>query len=176
MHLSKPRSMPPCCGSAKPSKQKKGSPMGKAQIPRHDLTGQRFGRLTAIRFSKIERSGGNRSTYWLWRCDCGAEVERRTRHVKYGGTLSCGCLARELTSELVEKYVLSDANRARMAEVGEARRKHGMWGTAAYKRWLNMLQRCRYQDGPCWKDYGGRGITVCERWRESFDAFYADMG
>ena len=63
-----------------------------------DITGQRFGRLTAIRFTKVRQSNGNRSNYWLWRCDCGSEVELKTRHVKYGVTLSCGCLSREVVA------------------------------------------------------------------------------
>lgn len=50
-----------------------------------------------------------------------------------------------------------------MALVGAEWRKHGMCGTRAYKCWLNMLQRCRYEKGEFWKDYGGRGIAVCER-------------
>ena len=54
--------------------------------------------------------------------------------------------------------------------------KHGMWGTPEYRSWDAMLQRCYNHQHRSWANYGGRGITVCERWRNSFEAFYADMG
>ena len=51
-----------------------------------------------------------------------------------------------------------------------------MYGTPAYRRWRGMLQRCFNPSSVSYPRYGGRGITVCARWRESFEAFYADMG
>jgi hypothetical protein len=51
-----------------------------------------------------------------------------------------------------------------------------MTGTPTYKCWFNMKQRCLNLNNRQWKDWGGRGITVCDRWRDSFEAFYADMG
>jgi hypothetical protein len=114
---------------------------------------------------------------WLWRCDCGVEKEIRLRDVKNNGTtLSCGCLARELAHQLAAKYARSDVNRARMSLVGAAWRKHGMSNTRAHRCWKRMLCRCYWTKGKFWKDYGGRGIVVCDRWRTNFAAFYADMG
>lgn len=111
---------------------------------------------------------------WLWRCDCGAEKEIRLRSVKNGGgVLSCGCLQREQRLQ----HARSDANRARIAALAHAaRRKHGMWDTRAHRCWKRMLCRCYWTKGKFWKDYGGRGIVVCDRWRTNFAAFYADMG
>ena len=64
--------------------------------------------------------------------------------------------------------------RARGASRGTL--KHGMTGSPEYSAWTAMKQRCTNPDNHSWKGYGGRGITVCERWLNSFKAFYADMG
>jgi hypothetical protein len=56
------------------------------------------------------------------------------------------------------------------------RAKHGKYNTRVYRQWQSMIQRCYNQDNTRYLRYGGRGVTVCDRWRSSFDAFYADMG
>src|SRR5450755_1112777 len=61
----------------------------------------------------------------------------------------------------------------RMHDMAE---QHGMRGTPEYNAWRNMIQRCTNPNATGWKDYGGRGITVCDAWRESFDAFMVCMG
>ncbi|MFE9448365.1 hypothetical protein [Streptomyces sp. NPDC006739] len=110
--------------------------------------GERVGRLVAVE----ERSTTDQTI--IVRCDCGTEKTVQLKH--WGETQSCGCLNREA--------LLS------------ARTKHGMTGTPEHRTWMGMLNRTSNQNDPAWSDYGGRGITVCERWRNSFENFYADMG
>ena len=119
--------------------------------PAYDLKGQRFGRWTAIKYN-----GGKQ---WLCHCDCGKRKLVYAPRLKNGKSKSCGCLQKEL--------------------LGNRRRTHGCsWPieTCEYAAWHHMIQRCTYRKNPSWKHYGGRGITVCERWLHSFANFLADMG
>jgi hypothetical protein len=115
--------------------------------------GTRFGRLVVL--GVVPTSGVNRHRRISARCDCGATVEARWAHVRTGRTSSCGCFNAEVSAE--------------------RNRTHGLAGTQIWLRWRNMLQRCTNSHRPDYRHYGGRGITVCARWR-SFEAFYADMG
>ncbi|MDG9717442.1 hypothetical protein [Streptomyces sp. DH24] len=90
-------------------------------------------------------------------CDCGAE--HTIARGKWGKTKSCGCLQRETT-----------AARNRLNQT------HGMSKTKTYRVWVAMIQRCTDPNATGYANWGGRGITVCERWRNSFEAFLADMG
>lgn len=110
-----------------------------------DLTGQRFGNLTVLEYR-------GKST-WLCRCDCGTEREVRGDHLRYGHSHSCGCLQ------------------------GPIKHGHAKGGSrpAEYRAWMNMRQRCKNEADQDFANYGGRGITVCERWQE-FASFYEDMG
>jgi len=94
----------------------------------------------------------------LWRCEClcGASRVVRQGNLHSGHTQSCGCLAKEI-------------NRAR-------RLTHGKTKSRTYRTWQHMRERCHDESCKSYKDYGGRGIAVCARWRESFEAFLADMG
>lgn len=121
-----------------------------------DLTGHRYGRWTVLSYTGENTSRNN--CKWLCRCDCGTERVVNQKSLRSGQLKSCGCLQRE-----------------RMAAAfthGETR--SGMT-TPEYRTFKNIHQRCTNPKNPSWKDYGGRGITVCERWK-SFDAFLADMG
>lgn len=124
--------------------------------PRKDLTGQKFGYLTAIRFSHMEKGRSK----WYFRCECGKEVLRDShdikRQVKAGYLPSCGCKHREHFSKALTR--------------------HGMAATPIWNVWHSMKQRCTDPNAQAWKNYGGRGIKVCERWLEKFENFYADMG
>lgn len=120
-----------------------------------DLTGQKFGRLTVIEQVKNDRRGNAR---WRCSCDCGGETTTRGSSLRSGHTQSCGCLLR---------LAAAHAAAARFTT-------HGMHGHPLYATWESMNQRCTNPNTTDWKNYGARGITVCERWRD-FAAFLADM-
>jgi hypothetical protein len=125
-----------------------------------DLTGQRFGRLTASSYVR-----GNGRTEWLCRCDCGKEkrIDGRALGRKENPTRSCGCIAKEVTRA---------ANVRRNFKHG-----HSVGGkrSKTFDVWTQMMQRCNNANNKGYARYGGRGIGVCERWRD-FTAFLADMG
>lgn len=115
-----------------------------------DVSGRIFNRWTVIR---EDRSKGH--LLWLCRCECGTErLIGAWRLVASNGTKSCGCLAREAL-----KITLT---------------KHGMTDTPLHRAWSGMRSRCTNRNTKAWPYYGGRGITVCDRWSE-FTAFYEDM-
>lgn len=120
-------------------------------MPRIDVTGEKYGRLTAI---KYVMSGRNRRSIWLFRCDCGNLVEKDLGDVRSGNTLSCGCIHREQLAERNRKNV-----------------KHGGDGTRLYFVWHHMKQRCLRPEDKSYARYGGRGITVCDEWVNDFAAF-----
>jgi hypothetical protein len=118
-----------------------------------DLTGKRFGRLVAIRPAARDI---NKRLRWLCECDCGNETICLSNALQTGDSTSCGCLREELRS--IRNLT------------------HGQGGkTPAYHSWCGMIQRCTNPNSKAFPNYGGRGITVCERWRK-FENFYADMG
>jgi len=121
-------------------------------MKRRDLSGQRFGRLTAVAFVGTS----TKKSMWQCACDCGAEKLVRSTHLTGGKIKSCGCLRDELHVVRVTT--------------------HGMSKTRPYRIWRDMLNRCHYEKYPERHLYGGRGIVVCDRWRQSFEAFIADMG
>jgi hypothetical protein len=122
-----------------------------------DITGQRFGRLVAIKVvSKTRRAAPRIDTKWLCQCDCGQQHITGLTSLRTGSTSSCGCLAAEGNN----------------ATHGAAR--NGKL-TPEYMSWKGMRARCQYKKHKDYKSYGGRGITVCERWSK-FENFLADMG
>jgi hypothetical protein len=124
----------------------------------NDLTGRRFGRLTAIARATAQ---GTR-VYWVCMCDCGTEKFVRAAHLYGGKVLSCGCLGAELASKRAHAGVLH-------------KNMDGHSNTPAYSTFMSMRQRCNNKNNRHYHYYGGRGITICERWRE-FANFFADMG
>lgn len=123
-----------------------------------DLTGRRFGRLVVIARAK---NVGN-LTAWLCRCDCGAQPTVIGANMRTGNTTSCGCFRREHSSAMATVH-------------GYAREAHYGGKTAEFNLWCSMRQRCNDPGHKSYPRYGGRGITVCERW-DDFTAFLADMG
>ena len=113
-----------------------------------DLTGQQFGRLVVIQRAKAI----NKRTKWLCRCECGNEVVVESYNLKTGHTQSCGCLQREATSS--------------------ANKTHHCTHTRLYRIWNNMKNRCYRKSYHAFHHYGGRGIKVCDEWRDDFQAFY----
>lgn len=97
---------------------------------------------------------------WACVCDCGRNVVTSGATLRYGNTKSCGCLSREITT-------------ARSTIHGHAKRHQR---DSEYGIYAGMLGRCYNPNNPCYDRYGGRGIYVCDRWRESFTNFLSDMG
>ena len=116
-----------------------------------DLTGRKFGRLTAIKPSGKDSTN---HTLWECECECGNHINVVTYSLTRGSTKSCGCIAKE------------------RAKRGDVRRKHGGCGTRLYRIWKNMKKRCNNPNNPDYiKWYGSRGIKVCDEWNESFECF-----
>ena len=117
-----------------------------------NLAGKRYGRIVVI-----ARDGtANSDAAWLCQCDCGNHKRIKGAALRAGLTTSCGCYRRQ--------NLLSQVT------------KHGGVGTAEYRAWKGMKTRCTNPKEPGWKYYGGRGIRVCDRWLNSFEAFLADVG
>ena len=121
-----------------------------------DLSGQKFKMLKVIKRVGVDN---RRNALWLCKCDCGNEVIKSTPILKNKTSFSCGCLRKEKTSQL-GKSKYSD------------RTKHGKRYTRLYNVWCGIKQRCYYQNHKSYKNYGGRGITMCDEWKNDFLIFY----
>jgi len=115
--------------------------------------GMKFNRLTLV-----EKVGLTASKHAIWTalCYCGATITAVAKDIGTGNTKSCGCLQREKAAALVTT--------------------HGLTGTPEHRVWRGMLSRCHNPNDTGHHKYGGRGITVCDRWRASFVNFLTDMG
>lgn len=118
----------------------------------HDLTGQKFGRLTVI---GLDESRQTRKTYWVCQCECGGIKSARSDSLLCGAIKSCGCMKKE-------------QDRANLT----ANHSHKQSGTRLYKIWQGMKKRCNDKNTACYDRYGGRGIKVCEEWNNSFEPFF----
>ena len=116
-----------------------------------DLTGQRFGRLTVVKYAGVNSSS---RAMWECVCDCGGKKITSGKNLKSGWALSCGCLQRETR-----------------ANNGKKNKTHGQKGTRLYNTWAHMKQRCENPKNDDYNNYGGRGICVCDEWQE-FEPFY----
>lgn len=115
---------------------------------REEFIGRRFGRLVVIEYKNYK------NTYV--ECDCGNQKRVCAGSLSRGLTTSCGCVRREM--------------------LGSRNRTHGMTGLREYSIWKNIKSRCFNKSNPRYERWGGRGITMCERWALSFTDFLADMG
>jgi hypothetical protein len=126
----------------------------------HNLIGMRFNRYTVIAYSHAKKAKYGTRHYWVSKCDCGTIKTVRADQLKNNNTRSCGCYNRDVSRELRIK----------------SNTKHGMSKTPVYYIWLAMRRRCHSVTDRQYEDYGGRGIGVCDRWKNSFEAFHEDMG
>ena len=120
------------------------------------LLGQRFCRWLVIRTAKKR----GKHPYWLCRCDCGTEREVNESSLIGNGTNSCGCYRKEITRG---RSTIHGHNRR-----GKKSREFSSWNAAK--------KRATWENEIGWESYGGRGITMCDRWLTSFENFLADMG
>lgn len=120
-------------------------------------TGTRFGRLAVLTEMPVfVDPGGQRRRKFQCKCDCGNVAIVHLASLRCGATKSCGCLRKERHAAALTK--------------------HDMGHRPEYNIWCGMKNRCSNPADPVFHRYGGRGINVCDRWRESFTAFFADMG
>jgi hypothetical protein len=114
-----------------------------------DLHGQTIGFLSVLKSGMLDKNGNR---LWVCECVCGKIISAPGNTLKRGWKLSCGCVPNPGTL------------------------RHGMTGTRPYRIWKSMRQRCSRPSYSGFAYYGGRGIKVCERWLNSFEAFLDDMG
>lgn len=126
--------------------QLKGNIMGKIK----DLNGLIFSRWTVLEFSHIDQKN---KAVWLCKCECGTERAVSSHSLNKGDSKSCGCLMKEAVSA--------------------AHKTHGLSKTKLHEKWRNMLSRCQNDKDPSYLHYGGRGISVSDRW-QVFENFYTD--
>ena len=125
-----------------------------------DLTGRVFHRLTVLR-GPVRRTGITRPRrYWMCRCECGTERAISAQLLTNGKIKSCGCLNRELA----------------VARAASINKSHGLTETKEYCAWSGIKARCYRPGSLAYHNYGGRGIVMSDEWRDSFEAFYRDMG
>lgn len=115
-----------------------------------DITGCRFGNLTAIRFDHRDERVKGGPHYWIFRCDCGKEIVARKNAVTSGNTKRCVDCSNQLSSK--------------------RNTTHGLTNTRLYKEWAGMIQRCENQSSTSWSRYGANGVSVCTEWHR-FESF-----
>lgn len=115
-----------------------------------DMIGKTYNRLTIIEEVKEKDKYGNKQ--WLCKCTCGNYTKVSTHNLICNHKKSCGCLHKEVMSE--------------------KNKKHGLWGTAVYQKWLDIKKRCYNSKSKDYKNYGGRGIKMCDEWKNNFLSFY----
>lgn len=113
-----------------------------------NIEGQRFGKLLVVAYNGSK----NNSAKWICKCDCGNTKIFSTNVLTTGHTKSCGCLHREI---MLKNNM-----------------KHGMHKTTLYQKWLDIKKRCNNENSKDYKNYGGRGIKMCEEWKDNFAVFY----
>lgn len=116
----------------------------------NDLINKKYNKLTVIGESKEKDKFGNK--LWICKCDCGNSTIISTHNLISGHIKSCGCLHKE---------ILSKRNT-----------KHGLWGTIIYQKWLDIKKRCYNVNSKDYKNYGARGILMCDEWKDDFMNFY----
>jgi len=121
------------------------------------MIGEKFGKLAVLEESSL-RTTKKRGKRYLCLCECGNEIVVRKDCLIGGNTRSCGCLLGRIIKPVKPKNY------------------HGMTRTSIYNIYIAMIARCYNKNNERYADYGGRGISVCPEWFESFLNFYKDMG
>lgn len=116
-----------------------------------NIIGQKFGRLTVTDRAERPTEYTNTHAYWMCQCECGNTLIARGSELRRGSIQSCGCLQIDTSTT------------------------HGMRHTPIYSEWCTIKQRCFNPNNGSYKDYGERGITMCDSWKNSFEAFYEDV-
>lgn len=126
----------------------------------NDITGAKFGIMTILGYAgPVVHAAGGRSKYWWVKCECGNVRKISASSLKYDGQQSCGCQTG--------------------AQIAKSNTTHGKTGTLEFAIFYVMRDRCNNPNSVMYKDYGGRGIKVCDRWMEhraGLSNFLADMG
>lgn len=125
----------------------------------NNLTGMRFGRLMALSYEK-KKSGNRKRIFWLCRCDCGKTSIVHSDVLTRNVVKSCGCLRAEVT----RKRSLRHGGSVGYKECKE------------YKAWSHAKSRCYNPNDLKYKNYGARGIKMCDKWLNDYNAFWEDMG
>lgn len=118
----------------------------------NDITGLRFGRWTVSH----RLPGSSKNSLWRCICDCGNNGDIYANNLRRGLSTQCACCRYQAVAQKVST--------------------HGMSKTREFRIWTGMLQRCSNPEVKSFSRYGGRGISVCDRWQQSFESFLADMG
>ena len=127
---------------------------------RIDITGEIFGRLTVIEPADSHKSPcGHTETRWKCLCDCGKYINTATGRLRSGGVKSCGCFSVEATKKRNTTHGHTINNKE----------------SVEFRAWLSMRGRCSRSSHHAYHNYGGRGISVCNRW-DDFGNFFSDMG
>lgn len=132
-------------------------------MQRVDYSGRRYGRLLVV--SMIYEAGKDAKAKCI--CDCGIEKTVTAYNLQSGNTTSCGCLSHEKRVERGKEWG---------ARSGSFNRTHGYSNTPTYASWSDAKKRCYSPQNKRFAEYGGRGIGMCDTWKNSFDAFLRDMG
>ena len=115
-----------------------------------DITGQRFGRLVVVK--KVPAKNGSTNARWLCKCDCGNETTVLGIVLRKGESQSCGCYRSDYWKE---KKTVHGKSQSRLARI-----------------WYGMKERCYCTTCPAYAEYGGRGVQICEEWKNDFQTFY----
>ena len=115
----------------------------------YSIIGRRYGRLTVISLDHLNKK---KATYWLCKCDCGKQKVISRSGLTSGDIISCGCYKKEHNKEFGLK--------------------HGLSNSKLYSTWSGIVQRCTNKNASNYKRYGGRGIKICDEWKNSFQCFY----
>lgn len=127
--------------------------------------GKKFGRLVILSY---EGKAKFSKTLVKCLCDCGEIITKELPDVRNGHTKSCGCLRKEATAKNKTGNRFKLKNKERLT--------HGKTYTPEFYVWSSIKVRCMNPHSKAFKNYGGRGITVCDKWLHSFEAFLGDLG